>query len=394
MIYFDNAATSWPKPEIVYRVTDDFFRNKAGNPGRGSHSMALAAGTVIQETRELVAKLINTPEPYRVIFTQNCTDSLNMGLKGLLKPGDHVITDSIGHNSLGRPLNKLAKQGVKVTHIPPAKDTGYVAPGDIELAITAATKLVVVTHASNVNGVIQPIAEYGKLVRSHNLVFMVDAAQTAGIIPLDVRSDKIDILAFSGHKGLYGPPGTGVLYIGDRVDLETVREGGTGSYSEMEEQPQVLPDTFESGTLNSIGIAGLGAGLKFIQSEGMDKIRSREDQLTCRLIEGLSEIKGITGYKAKENQPQAPVISFNLFGYLAHEVGEILDKTYDIKVRPGLHCSPQTHRQLYTFPTGTVRLSPGYFNTEAEIDFTMEAIAKIPPNTSWQGTTQRRAEWC
>lgn len=185
-----------------------------------------------------------------------------------------------------------------------------------------------------------------------------------------------------------------MLYIGDRVDLETLREGGTGSYSEMEEQPQVLPDTFESGTLNSIGIAGLGAGLKFILSEGMDKIRSREEQLTRRLIEGLSEIKGIAGYKAKDNQPQAPVISFNLFGYLAHEVGEILDKTYDIKVRPGLHCSPQTHRVLSTFPTGTVRLSPGYFNTEAEIELTLKAIARIPPNISWQGITVRRAEWC
>jgi cysteine desulfurase family protein len=394
MIYLDNSATSWPKPEIVYRATDEFFRNKAGNPGRGSHSMALAAGDIIQETRELLAKFINTPEPYRVIFTLNCTDSLNMGLKGLLKPGDHVITDSIGHNSLVRPLHKLGKKEIKVTRIPPAPDTGCITPADIASAITDATKLVAITHGSNVNGVIQPVAEYGKVVREHNLIFMVDAAQTAGIIPLDVRACNIDILAFSGHKGLYGPPGTGVLYIGDRVDLETVREGGTGSYSEMEEQPQVLPDAFESGTLNSAGIAGLGAGIKFILSEGLEKIREHEVRLTRRLVAGLSEIKGIVGYKAKENQPQAPVISFNLFGYLAHEVGEVLDKTYDIKVRPGLHCSPQTHRVLLTFPTGTVRLSPGYFNTEAEIDFTLEAIAKIPPNTSWQGTINRRAEWC
>ena len=264
MIYLDNAATSWPKPEIVYRTMDDFLRTKGGNPGRGSNSMALAARETVEETRRLVARLINARETNRVIFTFNCTDALNLGLKGLLKPGDHVITDSIGHNSLVRPLKKLEAHGVKVTASSSSPDTGVVDARDIEAAITRSTKVIVVTDASNVNGMIQPIDEYGAVARKHKIAFMVDAAHTAGKHRIDVTTSNIDLLAFSGHKGLFGPPGTGVLYISNRVDLDTIREGGTGSFSEQEEQPQLLPDKFESGTINSVGISGLGAGLKFI----------------------------------------------------------------------------------------------------------------------------------
>ena len=377
MIYLDNAATSWPKPEIVYRTMDEFLRTKGGNPGRGSNSIALAARETIEETRRLVARLINTSETNRVIFTLNCTDALNLGLKGLLKPGDHVITDSIGHNSLVRPLRKLERHGVKVIRVPPLPDTGFVSPRDIEAAIVRDTRLIAITHASNVNGIVQPIAEYGAVARKHKIVFMVDGAQTAGKHPIDVEASNIDLLAFSGHKGLFGPPGTGVLYIGNRMNLDTLREGGTGSFSEQEEQPEILPDKYESGTLNSVGIAGLGAGLKFIFDEGMDKIIGHEKFLSDKLIAGLRVIPGVILYLPKDWSQMVPVVSFNIKGYQPGEVGTILDQAFDIKVRAGLQCAPVAHKTLGTFPLGTVRLSPGYLNLAEEIELTVKAIDRI-----------------
>jgi cysteine desulfurase family protein len=377
VIYLDNAATSWPKPEIVYKTMDEFLRTKGGNPGHSSHNMALVARQTVDETRMLVARFIDAPEINRVIFTLNCTDALNLGLKGLLKPGDHVVTSRIGHNSLVRPLRKLESLGVKVTWVPPSPDSGVLSPRDIEAAITKDTKLVVVTHASNVTGVIQPIEEYGIVTRRRNLIFMVDAAQTAGKYPIDVQASNVDLLAFSGHKGLFGPPGTGALYIGNRVNLDSLREGGTGSYSEEEEQPVILPDRYESGTQNSVGISGLGAGLKYIRNEGLEKIRAREQSLTDSLIEGLSKIPGIILYIAKNSLMQAPVISFNIKGFTPGDVGTILDQTFDIKVRTGLHCAPMMHKTVGTFPLGTIRLSPGYFNTAEDIEITIKAIEKI-----------------
>lgn len=376
MIYLDNAATSWPKPESVYQTMDEFLRKKGGNPGRGSHSLAVAARETVEETRMLIARFINAPEMERVIFTLNCTDSLNLGLKGLLRPGDHVITSRIGHNSLVRPLNKLMRGGVKITRLLPSAG-GVVAAEDIEKAITKETKLVVVTYASNVTGVIQPIEAYGAIVRRHNLIFMIDAAQTAGKYPIDVQAGNIDLLACSGHKGLFGPPGTGILYIGNRVDLDSLREGGTGSHSEQEEQPFDLPYRYESGTVNSVGISGLSAGLKYILKEGLERIRAHEKLLIDRLIEGLSGIRGVTLYIAEDRSRQAPVISLNIEGYEPGKVGAILDQAFDIKVRTGLHCAPLAHRTLGTFPLGTVRLSPGYFTTREEINFTIEAVEKI-----------------
>jgi cysteine desulfurase family protein len=377
MIYLDNAATSWPKPESVYQTMGDFLRTKGGNPGRGSHSLAFAGMEAVEETRMLAARLINAPKKERVIFTFNCTDALNLGLKGLLRQGNHVITSCIEHNSVARPLNKLAHQGVKVTKIPPSKETGVVAAQDIEEAITKDTRLVVITHASNVTGIVQPIEAYGAIVRKHGLILMVDAAQTAGQFPIDVQSGNIDLLACSGHKGLFGPPGTGVLYIGDRAELDSIREGGTGSQSEIEEQPTALPYRFESGTLNSVGIGGLGAGLKYIFAEGLDKIHNHERYLTERLMDGMLHIPGVIAYSFKDRANQAHVVSFNIEGYEPGEVGAILDQTFDIKARTGLHCAPAAHRTLGTFPLGTIRLSPGYFNTVEEIDMTLQALERI-----------------
>lgn len=395
IIYLDNAATSWPKPESVYQTMDEFLRWKGGNPGRGGHSMATAATEAIEETRMLVARLINAPEMARVIFTFNCTDALNLGLKGLLRPGDHVITSRIGHNSLVRPLRKLEKQGVSITRLPPSPETGVVSTKDIEKTITKTTKLVVITHASNVTGVIQPIADYGAIARKHGVIFMVDAAQTAGNYSIDVEAGNIDLLAFPGHKGLLGPPGTGVLYVGSRVGLDSLREGGTGSHSEQEEQPLELPYRYESGTINSVGISGLGAGLKYIFEEGLEKIRSHEIYLVDRLIDGLSNIPGLILYTARDRSKQAPVISCNIEGYESAEVGTILDQAFDIKVRTGLHCAPAAHRTLGTYPLGAVRLSPGYFNTEKEIALTLQAMKKIArtkrPNDLLKGRDLRNA---
>jgi cysteine desulfurase family protein len=377
MIYLDNAATSWPKPESVYRTMDQFLRTKGGNPGRGGHSMAFAASQTVAEARLLVARLINAPDKDRVVFTFSCTDSLNLGLKGMLRPGDHVITSCIEHNSVVRPLKKLEHQGVRVTRLTLHSGDGFVLPQDIEEVITRETKLLVMTHASNVTGVIQPIEEYGAIARRHNLVFMVDAAQTAGKYPLDVQADHIDLLAFSGHKGLFGPPGTGVLYIGERVELDPLREGGTGSQSELEEQPTDLPHRFEPGTLNCVGIAGLAAGVKFIFEEGTDKIRAHGQSFTEQLLNGLSRISRAVVYNVKDRAEQVPVVSFNIDGLAPGEVGAILDQAFDIKARTGLHCAPAAHRTLGTFPLGTVRLSPGYFNTMEEIDLAIGAIHKV-----------------
>ena len=377
MIYLDNAATSWPKPESVYRAMDKFMREDAGNPGRGGHSLAIAAERAIDDARVLVARLINAPEPERIIFTFNCTDALNLGLKGLLKPGDHVITSRIGHNSLARPLTKLEGQGVRITRLLPSNEAGLLSAADIEGAIEEDTKLVVVTHASNVTGVVQPVEEYGAVVRKHGRILMVDSAQTAGAFPIDVQAANIDLLAFSGHKGLLGPTGTGVLYIGDRVDLDSLREGGTGSHSEQEEQPFELPNRYESGTPNTVGIAGLGAGLRYIHEEGVEKIRLHERSLREQMAEGLARIPGVQLYGPGDTSEQAPIVSFNLNGWDPLEVAAVLDQAFDIKVRAGLHCAAAAHKTFGTYPRGTVRASHGCFNTTSEIELALEAMAKI-----------------
>lgn len=377
MIYLDNAATSWPKPEIVYRAMDSFLRERGGNPGHGSHSLAAAAKQTIDETRMLVARFINAPEVDRIVFTMNCTHSLNLGMKGLLKAGDHVITSRLEHNSVVRPLRKLETMGVAVTRLAPSAETGVVSSEDLEEAITPRTKLIVMTHVSNVNGVIQPIEEFGTIARKHNVALMVDAAQSAGHYPVDVQAGNIDLLAFSAHKGTYGPPGVGVLYIGERVNPETMCEGGTGVFSESDEQPETLPYKYESGTQNAMGICGLGAGIEYISTTGRENIADHEHALTNRLIEGLTHVPGVTLFGAKASERQAAVISFTVNGYEPGEVGVILDQAFDIKARSGLHCTPEAHRSIGTHPKGTVRVSPGYFNTPEEIDQTIQAIAAI-----------------
>ena len=377
MIYLDNAATSWPKPETVYQTMDAFLREKGANPGRSGHSMAVAAEKVVEEARVLLAGLFNAPDEKDIIFTLNCTDSLNLALKGLLRPGDHVITDSIGHNSLVRPLKRLEREGIAVTRLPPNSGEDAVSPLDIERAITPKTRAIAITHASNVSGVIQPIEEIGEVAKRHGVVFLVDAAQSAGAIPIDVQATNIDLLALSGHKGPLGPPGTGVLYISKDVELDHIREGGTGTFSESEDQPLDRPHRYESGTPNTVGIAGLGAGVKYVLSEGVEKVRRHELALLERLLGGLAAIPRVTVYGSRETSNRIGVVSFRVEGWNPGEVGAILDQAFDTKVRPGLHCAPAAHKVLGTYPQGSVRASVGCFNTLDEIDFFVDAMAKI-----------------
>ncbi len=376
MIYLDNAATSWPKPEIVYQTVDKVMRQIGANPGRSGHAMAVEAGRIVQETRELAAELFRISQPSQVVFTLNVTDSLNLALKGLLQAGDHVITSSMEHNAMARPLEALRKTGVTVSKVVTSPVSG-VLPQDIKQAIRPNTKLIAITHASNVTGTLNPISEIGQIAKAAGIVFLVDSAQTAGVFPINVQEMGIDLLAFPGHKALLGCQGVGGLYIDRRIVLKPLREGGTGNKSESLEQPDELPERFESGTLNTPGIAGLGAGIRYIVETGVDKIKHQEETFTNMLLAGLEKIPGVILYGPPLGQPRAAVVSFNIGQVSAAELCLILDRSFQIAVRPGLHCAPDAHQTLGTLQGGTVRISPGYLNTEEEIETCLQAIASI-----------------
>jgi cysteine desulfurase family protein len=375
VVYLDNAATTWPKPPVVEKAMVDALREKGGNPGRGSHRLALEAGRLVYHTREVLAGLFNVGDSSRVVFTINCTEALNLALKGLLKPGDHVLTSSMEHNSMIRPLKALSASGVEYTAVL-CNQRGELDPGDLERGLQPNTRLIALTHASNVTGTLLPIAEAGVLARRHNLVLLVDAAQTAGVFPIDVEALNIDLLAFPGHKGLYGPPGTGGLYVRDGISLTPLRYGGTGSQSESEEQPEIMPEMFESGTVNTVGIAGLGAGVEFLLQEGLDRIREHEAALLEQLRSGLAAIPGMIIY-GPGRQPQAPVLSVNIRGNDSGEVAFLLDRIHQVAVRPGLHCAALAHRTLGTTKQGTVRFGLSYFNTAEEIRQAIKAMEEL-----------------
>lgn len=376
MIYFDNGATSFPKPEIVYKAVEECLRNKGANPSRSGHKLSLQASQIVLDTRTQIAEIFHIENPLQVVFTANATEALNLGIKGSLKPGDHVITSSMEHNSVTRPLAKLAQQGVEVTKLP-AKGHVGLHPKEVEEAIKENTKLIVLSHASNVTGLLQSIEEIGKLARQKGVLFMVDAAQTAGSFEIDVEAMGIDLLVFAGHKGLLGPQGTGGLYIREDLQLDTLKEGGTGANSESLLQPEESPERYESGTLNTPGLAGLGKGVEYILQEGLSRIREKERKLTLELMEGLKEIPGMKIYGSKPEVERAPVVSFNIEGKEPSELAYLLDQVYEIASRPGLHCAPDAHRTLGTFPHGTLRLSLGYFNTSQEVERCLVAISKL-----------------
>ena len=377
MIYLDNAATSWPKPERVYRMADQVLREESGNPGRSGHALSLAARRRIEETRFLVARLFNIGEPRRIVFTMNTTDALNLALKGLLGPGDHVLTSSMEHNSLIRPLEGLKKRGVEYTKVAVSPIHGA-DPDEVKAATRKNTKLVAWNHVSNVSGTVNPIAEIGSLCRERGIPLLVDAAQSAGTMRIDVQAMGISLLAFPGHKGLFGPQGTGGLYIGETISLEPLREGGTGSRSEESVQPESLPDRYESGTMNTAGISALGEGVSFLLEEGLEKVEKHEAALANRLITGIQDIPGLKLWGPSKGPSRRGLVSLSFDSLDVAEAALILDNAFGIAVRSGLHCAPDAHKTLGSFKTGgTLRISMGYFNSEEDIDSCIEALVSI-----------------
>jgi cysteine desulfurase family protein len=389
MIYFDNAATSWPKPPQVGKAMVTFLDDVGANPGRAAHRRAVESARIVYDAREAVAELFNAPDPLRVVFGANATEALNLALFGYLRPGDHVITTHMEHNSVMRPLRALERQceqgsgGVDLTVVRCSPE-GFLDPADVEAAIQPGTVMIVLNHASNVVGTLLPVVEVGYIAREHDLLLLVDAAQTGGAYPIDVEAGRIDLLAFTGHKSLYGPMGTGGLVIGQRVDVERLRplkRGGTGSNSELEEQPDFLPDRYESGTVNAVGLAGLAAGVRWVSERGVGDIRAHETAMTQRLIDGLTRIEGVTVYGGLDAGRQTTTVSFNVAGMSCSDVGMRLDEEYGIMCRVGLHCAPAAHKTLGTFPDGTVRFSLSAFNTLEEVDEAVEAVGHLAQGT-------------
>ena len=376
MIYLDYAATSGTKPESVYTASDDALRNASGNPGRSGHKVSLKAGDIVAQARLLCCRLFHAENPESIVFCSNATDALNLAIQGSVSKGDHVITSSLEHNSVARPLEHLKDAGVEVTKLKASIETG-VDPADVAAAIKENTNLAVFTHISNVTGTINDIAAIGAICREKGVPFLVDASQSAGAINIDVQKMNIDMLAFPGHKCLYGPQGTGCLYIRPGLDIKPLKQGGTGSRSEMLHQPEDRPDKYESGTLNVPGIAGLGAGIEFITDTGIENIHRKDKALTDRLIDGLSKLEGVRIYSPLEHA-RGPVVSITIDGYEPQDISIYLDQVFDIATRSGLHCAPDAHDTIGTLGSGgTVRISPGYFTTEDEIDACIESIGII-----------------
>jgi len=374
-IYLDNAATSFPKPEQVYQAVEHAMRQVGASPGRGGHRRSLEAARIMFQARETVAGLFSIPDSSHIIFTHNATGALNLALHGTLDRGDHVITTSMEHNSLLRPLHALRRNGVEMTVVPAGSD-GVVDPGNIRAAIRSNTRMIAVSHISNVCGAIQPIGRIAELCHEAKALFLVDAAQSAGCIDIDVISTGIDLLAAPGHKGFLGPPGTGLLYVAPHVELKPVLEGGTGTSSSSMEQPLTMPDGFETGTHNLPGIAGLKAGIDFILEKGIAAIFRHERNLLDEAEYQLNSIPGLIIYGPKDRKLRGSVLSFTVSGIDVSLLAAELDVGFDIAVRAGLHCAPEAHRTLGTFPGGTLRLSPGWSNTSEEIAFFSDAVVQ------------------
>ena len=357
----------------------DFLERAGGNPGRSGHRLSVAAGRVVYDAREALASFFNAPDPLRIIFTHNATHAINLALRGLLRPGDRVVTTSVEHNSVMRPLRDLERRGVEIAVVRCAPD-GSLAPADLAAAVKPGTRLVVLNHASNVVGTISPVAEVARIAHAAGALLLVDAAQTAGCLPIDTRALGIDLLAFTGHKGLQGPGGTGGLVVGDGVDVssvEPVMTGGTGSNSESEEQPSALPDKFEAGTANAVGLAGLLAAVRFLTERGVEAIREHELELTRSLVDGLSDVPGVAVYGPREAERRTATVSITVNGLRVSDVGLRLDEEYGVLTRVGLHCAPACHKTIGTFPEGTVRLAAGVFTTPDDVARTIAAVKEV-----------------
>ncbi len=375
-VYFDNAATSWPKPPEVRAALEAYFGLAGGNPGRSGHRMSIAAARVVEDARDGIANLLNASDPTQIVLTKNATEGLNLAILGLLRPGDHAITTSIEHNSVMRPLRHLESIGVELTVI--ACDRyGLLDPDDVRAALQPNTRLIATVHGSNVMGSLVPIADVAKVARESGVPYLIDASQTAGAIPIDVETMGLDMVAITGHKGLLGPTGTGGLYIREGLTPQPLLRGGTGSLSDLEVQPDFMPDMYESGTLNVAGLAGLATGIGHVLEAGVAQIESHERALVARFLAGAMKIPGVVVHGPEKLTDRCGVISFNVTGLTPSEVGTLLDQQYDIMSRVGLHCAPGAHKTMGTFPTGSVRFGFSLFNTESEVDRALTAIDEI-----------------
>jgi cysteine desulfurase/selenocysteine lyase len=379
-IYLDNAATSYPKPDAVYAAVDDYNRRIGAAVGRGAYRTAIEATAIVQRCRKKVADLLGAESPERIVFTFNGTDSLSLALHGLLQAGDHVVTSTVEHNSVLRPLKEMQRKlGIKVTRVG-ADATGLIDPADIKSALRPGTKLIALIHASNVTGTIQPIAEVGQIAREAGALFLVDAAQTAGHLPIDLRTLPVDLLACPGHKGLLGPLGTGVLYLRPGVEarLSSLRQGGTGTHSEDDVQPESLPDKYESGNHNAPGLAGLEAAAAWLAERGVGSVHQHSQGLVRELLAGLTGIRGVRLFGPASEQGRVGVVSLAIEGFEPQDVAAVLDQNFGIETRAGLHCAPGAHRAIGSFESGgTLRLSIGPFTTTDEIASAIAAVRQI-----------------
>lgn len=377
-IFLDNGATSFPKPEEVYTFMDNFYRNFGVNPGRSGYDLCLEAGELVESTRKMLTDFFNGKNPNRLCFTYNATDALNLIINGMLKKGDHAITTSLEHNSVLRPLYHLYKyNGVEVDYIP-FDEKGFVNPDSFTKKFKENTKLVIVNHASNVIGTIQPIKEIGSHCRKRGIHFAIDVSQSAGKIPIDIEEMNVDVVAFTGHKSLLGPTGIGGLYVREGIEIRHTRAGGTGVRSAVRTHLFEYPYRLEYGTLNTSGVAGLHAGVKWIKKKGLKNIHEHEMKLTTILRDGLKDIEGVILYCQDDLIDHISILPFNIDGFEALNTGTILDVDYNIAARTGLHCAPRVHEQFGTEKIhGAVRFGIGPFNTEEHIKTAIEAVKEI-----------------
>lgn len=378
LVYLDNASTTFPKPAEVCDYMYDFYQQKGVSPGRACSSVAAEVVQLFANTRESLCRFFNCGERFeRMVFTYNATDSLNMAIQGLLKKGDHVISTMLEHNAVLRPIHHLMADGIIEADFVSFDENGYIDPDDIRMKIKSNTKLVSVVHGSNVIGTVQPIAEVGAICRRKGVVFLSDVSQTAGVIPIDMEAMNLDIIAFPGHKSLYGPTGIGGMFVRDGIEVQPIRYGGTGIRSEDRFHIMDYPYRLEAGTGNILGVAGLFAGQHYVTKSGIDNIYNHEMALFSRLNKGLQEIKGVKIYCADESKKRLPVLSMNLGDKSSTEIGDALNVRYNISTRPGLHCAPKLHERIGTFDSGTVRFGLGALNTVEEIDLAIQAVREL-----------------
>lgn len=375
MIYMDNAATTMQKPEVVGKAVAEALCS-FGNAGRGAHAASLGASRTIYDTREKLASFFCAESPKQIVFTCNSTESLNIAIKGILKPGDHAITTMLEHNSVLRPLYEMRDRGVELS-IVKSSDKGTICYDDIEKEIKENTKAIICTHASNLTGNVVDIKRIGELADRHKLLFVVDASQSAGVFPIDVQEMHINILCFTGHKGLLGPQGTGGMYVKEGVVVHPLKTGGSGVQTYSETHPKEMPTALEAGTLNGHGIAGLHAAMEYIEATGIDKIRTREQELMMRFYEGVKEIPSVMVYGDFTVKERCAIVTINIGDYDSSEVSDELLMTYDISTRPGAHCAPLMHKALGTVEQGAVRFSFSHYNTEEEIDIAIKAVKEL-----------------